>query len=589
MSAGIILVHGFTGSPENLRPLAQHLSVLYPTNSVTNVCLAGHGEEAMPVFSKQAFLDNILSAVDTYEKENRKIILLGHSTGGILVLSFLLQYSFTPHLLVLGAVPKQIDSAYFERWNKHTSGGKELSFSSLAKMVSLINAVGSERFNRDFPVLIMHGEHDELVTLQEAYAWKHNYFSGPTRFVIIPSAGHDIFSGANNSLAIDIVERAISDVIIPAEADDKSAILKLSAVEQEVNHFLAISPFSERHLARCPGIQTLAGLKPSLQPLVSYEPVFANIEITTRCNLKCKYCARTLWGREGYDMSEETFSCLMALLPHAYRITLVGLGEPLLHPQITDLVSEAVYCGRRVSIVTNAMCLDESVSYGLLKAGLHSIAFSIDCPDQDLASAVRKGSDLKRVIENIKQFVKMASSLRPVSTAVFAAVSKETAPYLDQLINVVADLGVNVLMLSDLNFRQNLMNTVWKNIRADDSLEISVRKAVSHAFSKKLPVLSVHGLEEFGMAKRYEQFLLLPPGKLYQRSARRTWCCSPWQTVPVDVHGNVTICDCQPEDEVGNLLTQPLSDIWNSKKMVEYRSRMLSSDPPEACTICPRF
>ena len=82
---------------------------------------------------------------------------------------------------------------------------------------------------------------------------------------------------------------------------------------------------------------------------------------------------------------------------------------------------------------------------------------------------------------------------------------------------------------------------------------------------------------------------MLPPDHLVQRSVKQTWCCSPWQTLPMDVRGNATICDCQPQEIAGNILHQPFSEIWNGEVMTEHRRRMLESNPPEACKICPRF
>jgi radical SAM protein with 4Fe4S-binding SPASM domain len=82
---------------------------------------------------------------------------------------------------------------------------------------------------------------------------------------------------------------------------------------------------------------------------------------------------------------------------------------------------------------------------------------------------------------------------------------------------------------------------------------------------------------------------MIPPAQLYQRSATHTWCFSPWQTMPVDVEGNVTLCDCQPDYVIGNLFQSPFSEIWNGENFQRYRAAMLSQKPPEACKICPRF
>lgn len=587
MAVGIVLIHGYSGSTEDLNPLAKALATRYEAGAVTNVCLPGHGSEEVPLFDRRAFIQCISEAVHIYQNEGRKIIIVGHSTGGVLSLAFLSEYALAPDLLILAAVPKRIDASYLERWHKHRSGEKEIPFSSLAKMISLINTTGSLKFTQEFPVLIIHGENDNLVLADEAFAWKKNSFAGALRLVLVPGANHNIFNGAKGALAVDVVLRVISDIHYVQRKKYKKIIKTLWAVEPESEGFIEASALSARHLVHSPSGQRLIGNNPSLQPVVGNEPIFANIEITTRCNLSCKYCARSFLGREGEDMPIERFKCILDMLPHAYRITLVGLGEPLLHPDVVEYVAEASNRKRRVAIVTNAMCLDASLSSELLKAGLDSIAFSIDAPNQDAAFGVRPGTDLNRITENIIKFVELSSLKQAISTAVFAAVSIKTASYLKQLIDVVRQLGVNVLMLTDLNFKENLEYSLWKN--ANHHMAMSIRDAVAYAFKKKLPVLSINGLEEFGLKHRYQDFLLLPPTKLFQRSRKRKWCYSPWQTIPVDVGGNATICDCQPEKLIGNVLDQPFSEIWNGERMIEYRRRMLEDDPPETCKICPRF
>ena len=584
MRPGIILIHGYTGSSEDLLPLSLRLSDDYGPDSVKIVSLSAHEKGDAPAFDRRTFMKEISLAVELCRLEGREIIMVGHSTGGTLMLSFLMEEKMSPAMVVLASVPRKIDFSYADRWEKHREGMKDVPFSSVAAMISVINSVSS-KFSGSFPALIIHGKDDELVPCDEASEWE-KVFDGHARSVIIPSAGHDIFRSANRQTAVDIIARAVRDMAVTLDKEGR-IISRLSAVEPEVRSFLNYSPGSSRHIAGCPSAEILIGGGPVLPPVLKNGPVFANVEITTRCNLKCKYCSRSFLNKEGKDMPKEVFQRIIDSLPHAYRITLVGLGEPLLHPEITDIVSFAAGRGRRVALVTNAMQLDAPFSEKLIKAGLSSIAFSIDAAEQDMASELRTGTDLKRVIANIRNFVEIARSTRNVSIAVFSAVSACSVKKLPSLIDIVADLGVNVLMMTDLNFEQNVSDTLWKNINAG-GIEI-IRKTVSHAFSRKLPVLSVHGLEEFGLAERYRDFLLLPPDKLYSRSAKRTWCHSPWQTVPVNVQGDVTVCDCQPEKTIGNLIDQPISEIWNNEIMVEHRKGMLGDSPPKACSICPRF
>ncbi len=588
MKPGIVMVHGYSGSPNDLKPLRRQMIEQLGADSVVAVTLPGHGEDGCPAFDRTTFVAAIEKAVMSLTADNRKIVLLGHSTGGVLLLSWLAESGFDPALLVLVSVPSTVDLSYLERWRQHRSGRPEIAFSSVAQMISLINSVAKQTWGTPTPILVLQGETDGLVPENAAYAWKTGRFAGPVRTAWIPSGEHQLFQGPGAELAINLVSRAVADILAPEEPHTQRILDELKTVEPESARFFPSSPASAKHLAASPSGRRMVGETVELPLVVNWEPVFANIEITTGCNLSCIHCARAKLAPARVDMPLERFHRLLDLLPHAYRITLVGLGEPLLHPQLVDFVAAASAAGRRVALVTNAMNLALRSSEALLEAGLDSIVFSLDSVRDDMAEQVRSGTDLPRVLSNIRTFTGLAKEIaRPVSTAVFAAVSRRTVEHLDALVETVAGLGVAVLMLSDLNFRQNLDESLWQNMNA--TIAATVRRGIAAAFSRNLPVLSVHGLEEFGLARRYHKSLLVPPEQLYRRSSRRTWCVSPWQSLPIDVQGNVTLCDCQPECRIGNVFEQPLDTFWNGPAMIDYRRRMLAEQPPPPCAICPRF
>ncbi len=585
-SPRVLLVHGYSGSPDSLKPLAAALEEHCGEGSTTLLRLPGHGPGCAPSFDRTTFVQAIVAAINETRGRGGHLVLVGHSTGGALALAALADNGIAPDLVVLASVPKRIDAAYLDRWKRHRTGMPEIPFASVANMISLINASGSLKLGRAFPVIILQGTEDELVPPGTLYDWKGS-FAGPVKEIMVPDGVHDLFRGPKGRFAVEALVRAVRDGLRSPTEEEKQIVETIGSVEPEVLAFIGRSPSSACHLAASPSGLAAAGREPVLPIKVSREPIIANVEITTRCNLKCPYCARTMRGVASDDMSLDRFRTILRLLPNAYRITLVGLGETLMHPRVVDFVAAASTAGRRVALVTNAMLLDETLSKELLKAGLESIAFSIDGATQELASELRPGTDLERVTQNIRKFVALSRPLRPVSTAVFSAVSKRTVSSLGALVKLTADLGVHVMMMSDLNFAENQDQTLWRNSTSETAGQI--RAAIATAFRNKLPVLSVHGLEEFGLWKRYEKFLLLPPERLFMRSERRSWCCSPWQTVPVNVRGEVTICDCQPELIAGNLLEQPLPDIWNGDIFLRHRERMLGTDLPDACRICPRL
>jgi len=587
MKSNIFLLHGYSGSPIDLLPLEKILSERFPESEIESFQLPGHGDpQEVPSFNEDLYLKTLADKLGSLSDPERKQIYIGHSTGGTLLLRYFRDSVIVPDLLILIGIPADIDISFLERWSIHSDGGKAISFSSTAKLVSFINRQSKLVFETPFPILILSGEEDELVPLDHAFVWKERLGTS-SRVVIIPSGKHHLTGSTALKFCAEIVSRAVEDILSGNEPDDMNAASGIAGIEPELTEFIRISPYSCRHIAGSPGGKRAAGREPELFPVLSTEPVFANIEITTRCNLECSYCIRSGNPHPGEDMPQGTFARMLDLLPHAYRITLVGLGEPLLHHNPAGIVAEAVSRGRRVGLVTNGMCLDKEMGQNLLDAGLHSIAFSLDAPDQKTADIVRKGSNIKRITENIRLFTRAAKKKGSVATAVFSAVSVQTLPCLEELVNLVSDLNVHILMLTDLNFPHNKEETLWKNINPE--ISAAVKKATLSAFSKKLPVLSVRALEEFGLRERYMQFLLIPPDQLYRRAKERSWCASPWQTVPVNVAGDISVCDCQPYKIAGNIFTKPFTEIWNGATMVGHRELMLSTQPPPACRICPRF
>lgn len=586
VTPGVLLIHGYTGSPRDFASLKASIEAMSVPVEVAVPLLPGHGDLVPPAFDPEIFVPAIGSAAERFRRAGREVVIIGHSTGGILALSAIARYAIVPRLLVLASVPNRIDGSHFERWRLHSAGKSGISLTSMARMVSMVNRVGSMGRNGMPPVLIVHGERDELVPVEDAFAWRR-IFSGPVRTVVVPGAGHDLFNTDPGGFCSDVVRRSAADALHIVTDDEKETLRRLTTAEPGITRFLTRSPDSARHLANSPSARVLRGDSFDPTPFADTEPVLANIEITTRCNLRCAFCARTSIRREERDMTGDRFGRLLDLLPHAWRITLVGLGEPLLHPGVADFISEASSRGRRVTLATNATLLTAQMSRRLIEAGLDAIVFSLDTVDAEATSAVRAGSTVETSIENIRAFVAVSSKTRPVAKAVFSAVSSSTVAHLERLVETVARLGVDALMLSDLNFPANRSHTVWKN--ADGKTKIIVQRAVRKAFSLGLPVLSVTGLEELAPAARYREHLLIPPARLYRRQKKRRFCLSPWQTLPVDVEGTATLCDCQPGDPIGNVLDRPFGDLWNGPRMRDHRRRMLEDPPPEACGACPRF
>ena len=455
----------------------------------------------------------------------------------------------------------------------------DLDIGALASMIRRL--ARRPQLQLGMPVLVVHGADDELVPSSAAAAWTPAWLGSPVRQVSIPGANHHLFAGPGFELALDAIVRAVADV------RRRGTMTKDTAIP-ELQEMATSWPDSLVHLASSPAGRRAAGATEELRTEVDWEPTLANIEITTRCTLACAACARTMAKLKSRHMTETSFRQVLSALPHARRLMLVGLGEPLLHPQLAHFIRLAVADGRRVGLVTNAMELDAHMARELGESGLGSITFSLDAIDQTVADRVRPGSEMARIQANISNFMATKKSRgRTVSTSAFCALGRHNTTNLPEIIDFALGVGLDALMVSDLNFEQNRPNSLNQSLSPEQSR--TLRTALRRALARGLPVLSVWGLEEYGLERRYADYLLLDLGQAMQRRPQRGHCTSPWQTIPVNVDGQVSICDCQPTALLGSLLHQPLSRLWNGPTMVEHRQRMLGAAPPGACLACPRF
>jgi MoaA/NifB/PqqE/SkfB family radical SAM enzyme len=107
------------------------------------------------------------------------------------------------------------------------------------------------------------------------------------------------------------------------------------------------------------------------------KPIACHFYVTDQCNLDCFYCSE-------YDNSVPHPS-LADLKKWIGKISELGCiriglqgGEPLMHPDIVEVVRHCKELGLRASMSTNGFLLNEKLIEQLEKAGLDSLQLSVD-------------------------------------------------------------------------------------------------------------------------------------------------------------------------------------------------------------------
>ncbi len=135
------------------------------------------------------------------------------------------------------------------------------------------------------------------------------------------------------------------------------------------------------------------------------------------CNFRCGYCIFSVEKSKrhfisdkpimDYDLFRKTVD-EMALFPSQLKVLrFVGIGEPLLHPRIVDMVRYAASrkIAKVVEILTNASLLTPSMSDALIQAGLTRLIISLQgttAGKYEEVSGVR--IDFEKFVSNIRYF-----------------------------------------------------------------------------------------------------------------------------------------------------------------------------------------
>ena len=134
-------------------------------------------------------------------------------------------------------------------------------------------------------------------------------------------------------------------------------------------------------------------------------PRIIQIEVSTKCQLRCCYCPRTLlkdrWRSE--DISWDNFARLLPYVGKAGLVHLQGWGEPLLHPDIWKMARAIKEKGGRVSMTTNGVLLDDAAVRQICEIGFAFIAVSVAGARAATHDSLRTGSSFGQICINISR------------------------------------------------------------------------------------------------------------------------------------------------------------------------------------------
>src|SRR5437660_12459105 len=136
-------------------------------------------------------------------------------------------------------------------------------------------------------------------------------------------------------------------------------------------------------------------------------PRFLQVEPVGQCNLRCRMCPIPFrqdgppYGPPAF-MDFDTFTNLLDQFPDLEELQLQGLGEPMMHPRLFDMVEYAVRRVSRVSTNSNMTLLNPARAERCVASGLTELHVSIDGATEASYEAIRVRAHFDRVIANVE-------------------------------------------------------------------------------------------------------------------------------------------------------------------------------------------
>jgi pyruvate-formate lyase-activating enzyme len=173
------------------------------------------------------------------------------------------------------------------------------------------------------------------------------------------------------------------------------------------------------------------------------------------CNARCEFCSA--WLVKGKPMPIDLLDRLDAVLPYLAQIDMVGWGEPLIHPELADILEKfRVHADprARIALTTNGVHLQKWAER-LVAANIRDFAISIHAatgPTHEDLMGLPHGA-FEQVLNGIRTIMAYRSSIPDLSVGLVFIVTKQNIDEIPKFIAMAEELGVTSLFLRTLKAR----------------------------------------------------------------------------------------------------------------------------------------
>ncbi|GIV44697.1 MAG: radical SAM/SPASM domain-containing protein [Bacteroidia bacterium] len=315
------------------------------------------------------------------------------------------------------------------------------------------------------------------------------------------------------------------------------------------------------------------------QENLPYKPLFIKLKLTWNCNLRCQMCNH--WRERVSDMPVDFFKKVVTELSElgCKRIHLSG-GEPLLYPQIFELMEHIRKKNMKLTMTTNGTLINEKNAPKIADL-VSNINISLDSPFSHLHDQVR---GIKNAFHRTLRGIELLKKYHQAKLQINMVVNPLNYASVTELPDLAYNLGAHNICLIPVKIRTQEISY----FRLEQLLEYN-EKIAPFAYAKSLMYNLIENYKQiYVFGQTLEELQESCKGNYAQGYYDTHPCMALWTHALIDHEGRVSACCYAVNNPIlGDLKVQSFYEIWTSERYQNLRNTYHA--PLQDCKGCTMF
>jgi len=282
-----------------------------------------------------------------------------------------------------------------------------------------------------------------------------------------------------------------------------------------------------------------------------YVPLVVSWNLTRKCNLKCPHCYINATTQELKNelTTEESKNLIDQICEVSRPLLILSGGEPLLHPDVYELVRYGASKGLKMGLGSNGSLIDATAAKRLKNAGIETVSISLDShiPEQHDEFRGVRGS-WEKAVGAIK-----ALQENGVLVQVNTTLTQQNYDQIDDIMSLAENLGVE-------NFHLFFLVPTGRGVKMADISPAKYENMIKTTFAK----VAKHKLNVRPSCA--PQFMRIAKDMGLDMSRWIRGCLAGLYYCRVYPNGDITPCPYLPI-KLGNIREKSFKEIWFNSDM----------------------